>query len=104
MPLFRCRNLDRNYFKRWLLREKPEEKIDFKLLSTFKRINTESAMRIHNTSKGLVAAPSTLPTSSSPEDNSRSTKRRVNISELLATKFVHGLIQLIIRNFCFVFF
>ncbi|CAF5006070.1 unnamed protein product, partial [Rotaria magnacalcarata] len=34
----KCRNLDRNYFKRWLLRETPQEKMDIKLLQTFKKI------------------------------------------------------------------
>lgn len=56
---FRIRNLDRLYFKRWLLRESPQDKMDIKLLHTFKKINMDAAMKIHNTSKGLVPAAST---------------------------------------------
>jgi hypothetical protein len=62
--------------------------MDIKLLQTFKKINTQSAMKVHDTSKGLVpAASSTLPTSvSSPTFKP---ERKVgNISELLAEKFV----------------
>ncbi len=84
---FRCRNLDRNYFKRWLLRETPQEKMDIKLLQTFKKINTQSAMKVHDTSKGLVPASSTLPTSLS-SNNLRSERRIGNVSELIAAKFV----------------
>ncbi|CAF3974040.1 unnamed protein product [Rotaria magnacalcarata] len=32
----KCRNLDRNYFKRFLLRETPEQTVDIKLLKEFK--------------------------------------------------------------------
>ncbi|CAF1077760.1 unnamed protein product, partial [Didymodactylos carnosus] len=52
----KCRNLDRNYFKRWLLRETPQERMDIKLLQTFKKISTQSAMKVHDLSKGLVPA------------------------------------------------
>lgn len=81
----KCRNLDRNYFKRWLLRETPQEKMDIKLLHTFKKINTLSAMKVHDTSKGLVpAAASTFPTSLSA-NNLRTDRRIANISESYAS-------------------
>ena len=86
---FRCRNLDQNYFKRWLLRETPEEKMDIKLLQTFKKINMQSAMKLHDTSKGLV------PTVSTPNihalasgNNMRRENTFSNFAQLLAAKFV----------------
>ncbi|UJR27956.1 hypothetical protein I4U23_009214 [Adineta vaga] len=80
----KCRNLDRNYFKRWLLRETPEEKMDIKLLQTFKKINMQSAMKVHDTSKGLVPAPSTsaIHTSASGS-NLRPESTFANFSQLL---------------------
>lgn len=90
LRLFRCRNLDRNYFKRWLLRETPQEKMDIKLLQTFKKINMQSAMKVHDASKGLVPAPSSsaIHTSASGS-NLRPEGTFANVSQLLAAKFVH---------------
>ena len=86
---FRCRNLDRNYFKRWLLRETPQEKMDIKLLQTFKKINMQSAMKVHDTSKGLVPAPSSSAIHTSPSgSNLRPESTFANVSQLLAAKFV----------------
>jgi hypothetical protein len=84
---FRIRNLDRNYFKPWLLREIPQEKMDIKLLQTFKKINMQSAMKVHDASKGLVPAASTLHTSASG-NNLRADRKIGNVSELIAAKFV----------------
>jgi hypothetical protein len=60
--------------------------MDIKLLQTFKKINTESAMKVHDTAKGLVpAAGSTLGTTLSSH-NLRPERRVGNVSELLAEK------------------
>jgi hypothetical protein len=64
--------------------------MDIKLLQTFKKINTQSAMKVHDTAKGLVpaTASSTLPTSLSAI-NLKSERKIGNVSELLAAKFVY---------------
>ncbi|CAF3492449.1 unnamed protein product [Rotaria sordida] len=81
----KCRNLDRNYFKRWLLRETPQEKMDIKLLQTFKKINMQSAMKVHDTSKGLVPTPSSTTIHTSPSGaNLRPSSTFANFSQLLA--------------------
>ncbi|CAF1301854.1 unnamed protein product [Adineta ricciae] len=81
----KCRNLDRNYFKRWLLRETPQEKMDIKLLQTFKKINMQSAMKVHDTSKGLVPAPSSSAIHTSVSgSNLRPESTFANFSQLLA--------------------
>lgn len=83
----RIRNLDRKYFKRWLLRESPVDKMDIKLLQTLKKINVNSVMRVHDASKGLV--PSSLALHPSSSDNHLKIDRRIaNISELVAAKFI----------------
>ncbi|CAF4253836.1 unnamed protein product, partial [Rotaria sp. Silwood2] len=80
----KCRNLDRNYFKRWLLRETPQERMDIKLLQTFKNINVRSAMKVHDASKGLVPARHSLAMHRSPSaDNFRPERRIPNVSELV---------------------
>ncbi|CAF5135498.1 unnamed protein product, partial [Rotaria sp. Silwood1] len=80
----KCRNLDRNYFKRWLLRETPQERMDIKLLQTFKNINVRSAMKVHDTSKGLVPATTSLAMQKSPSENNFRPERRIlNVSELV---------------------
>mgnify|MGYP006892773010 CR=1 FL=1 len=61
--------------------------MDIKLLQTFKKINTLSAMKVHDTSKGLVPAASTL-TSSVSAGNLRNERKIPNLSELVAAKFV----------------
>jgi hypothetical protein len=87
--LFRCRNLDRNYFKRWLLRETPQEKMDIKLLQTFKKINMQSAMKVHDTAKGLVpTASSSNMHPSASGSNLRPEATFSNVSQFLAAKFV----------------
>ncbi|CAF4277130.1 unnamed protein product, partial [Rotaria sordida] len=59
--------------------------MDIKLLQTFKNINTRTAMRVHDTSKGLVPASSTSAIQkSSSENNVRSQQRIGSISELVA--------------------
>jgi len=84
----KCRNLDRNYFKRWLLRETPQEKMDIKLLQTFKKINMQSAMKVHDTSKGLVPAPSSLAMhTSASASNLRPESTYANVSQLLAANY-----------------
>jgi hypothetical protein len=84
---FRCRNLDRNYFKRWLLRETPQDKMDIKLLQTFKKINMQSAMKVHDASKGLVAVPSSSAMQTSPSGHHlRSETTFGNLSQLIAAK------------------
>ncbi|CAF4667134.1 unnamed protein product, partial [Rotaria sp. Silwood1] len=81
----KCRNLDRNYFKRWLLRETPQEKMDIKLLQTFKKINMQAAMKVHDTSKGLVPTQSTAAMHISPSGNNlRPSNTFANFSQLLA--------------------
>ncbi|CAF1101213.1 unnamed protein product [Adineta ricciae] len=83
----RIRNFDRIYFKRWLLRDTPEIRMDIKLLQTFKKINTQSAMRVHDASRGLVpAAAATTSTADEPGsgNNLKSDRRFENISELIA--------------------
>ncbi|CAF4008609.1 unnamed protein product [Rotaria magnacalcarata] len=81
----KCRNLDRNYFKRWLLRETPQEKMDIKLLQTFKKINMQSAMKVHDTSKGLVPTPSSAAFhTSTSATNLRPSSTFANFSQLLA--------------------
>ncbi|CAF3624212.1 unnamed protein product [Adineta steineri] len=81
----RVRNLDRNYFKRWLLREPPDRK-DIKLLQTFKKINTLTAMRVHDTARGLVPSASTATVQQGiPEHHHlRSHSAYGNVSELIA--------------------
>ncbi len=95
---FRCRNLDRNYFKRWLLRETPQEKMDIKLLHTFKKINTETAMRVHDSAKGLVPTAGSTLTATLSSNNLRSERKAGNVSELLAAKWVDEISKL---NFFF---
>ncbi|UJR21456.1 hypothetical protein I4U23_024541 [Adineta vaga] len=80
----RIRNFDRNYFKRWLLRETPQEKMDIKLLQTFKKISTQSAMRVHDTSRGLVPAATAAAYSSGSSNNLKLDRRFENVSELIA--------------------
>jgi len=100
----RIRNLDRNYFKRWLLRETPQERMDIKLLQTFKKINTQAAMKVHDTAKGLVpaAASSTLTTSLSA-NNLRSDRKVGNVSELLAAKLINSILKsnFYLFSFCY---
>ncbi|CAF1098206.1 unnamed protein product, partial [Didymodactylos carnosus] len=81
----KCRNLDRNYFKRWLLRETPQEKMDIKLLQTFKKINMQSAMKLHDTSKGLVPPVHPSPSSASLKPEST----YANMSQLFAANLQH---------------
>lgn len=84
----RCRNLDRNYFKRWLLRETPGERLDIKLLQTFKRIDTHTAMKVHDAAKGLVPVPSTLTMQMSPSTaNLRPENTFSNIAQLMAATY-----------------
>ncbi len=85
----RIRNLDRNYFKRWLLRETPQERMDIKLLQTFKKINTEAAMKVHDTAKGLVPAASANLRTSLSSNNLRTDRKIGNVSELLAEKLIN---------------
>ena len=63
--------------------------MDIKLLQTFKKINTDSAMRIHDTAKGLVPAASTLGTTYSSHSLRPDNRRAGNVAELLAEKYVN---------------
>ena len=86
---FRIRNLDRLYFKRWLLRETPQDKMDIKLLQTFKKINMDSAMKIHNSSKGLVPAPSSAAIHTSASGNNlRPESTHANMAQFVGAGFV----------------
>ena len=86
---FRIRNLDRLYFKRWLLRESPQDKMDIKLLQTFKKINMDAAMKIHNTSKGLVPAASTAAMHTSASgSNLRPESTYANLAQFVGAGFV----------------
>ena len=63
--------------------------MDIKLLQTFKKINMQSAMKLHDTSKGLVPAPSTAAMHPSASgSNLRHESTFANVSQLLAAKFV----------------
>ncbi|CAF4199707.1 unnamed protein product, partial [Rotaria magnacalcarata] len=84
----KCRNLDRNYFKRFLLRETPEQTVDIKLLKEFKSINVRSAMRVHDTSKGLIPnSTSAAMQQSTPENAFRPERRGRHFSEIATAKF-----------------
>ena len=84
----RCRNLDRNYFKRWLLRDTSQE-ADIKLLQALKKINTQSAMKVHGASKGLIPNVSALSMSKVTSDINLEVERSHDpISEHVATKLV----------------
>jgi hypothetical protein len=62
--------------------------MDIKLLQTFKKINMQSAMKVHDTSKGLVPAPSSsnIHTSASGS-NLRPESTFANFQQLLAARF-----------------
>ncbi|CAF3308830.1 unnamed protein product [Rotaria socialis] len=81
----KCRNLDRNYFKRFLLREKPEQTVDIKLLKEFKSINVRSAMRVHDTSKGLIPNSSSTAMQQLPSENAFRPERRARHFSDIAT-------------------
>ncbi|CAF0976003.1 unnamed protein product [Didymodactylos carnosus] len=40
--------IDHNYFKKWLLREQPQEKLDIRLWQTFRNIDLQSAIKMHD--------------------------------------------------------
>jgi hypothetical protein len=72
--------------------------MDIKLLQTFKKINMQSAMKVHDTSKGLVPAPSSSAIHiSASGSNLRPESTFANVSQYLAAKFVE-------LNFCFLFY
>ena len=61
--------------------------MDIKLLQTFKKINIQSAMKVHDASKGLVAVQSTPALPTSPSVNVlRSENTVTNFSQLFAAK------------------
>ena len=61
--------------------------MDIKLLQTFKKINMQSAMKVHDASKGLVAVPSSSAMQMSPSANNfRPESTFANFSQLLAAK------------------
>ena len=60
--------------------------MDIKLLQTFKRINMESAMKIHTSSKGLVPAPSNSAMHPSASgSNFRTENTYANLAQLVGT-------------------
>jgi len=72
--------------------------MDIKLLQTFKKINMQSAMKVHDTSKGLVpAASSSNMHISASGSNLRHEGTFSNVSQLLAAKFVE-------LNFCWMLY
>ncbi len=43
---------DHNYIKKWLLREQPEEKHDIRLWQTFRNIDLQTAIKLHEETSG----------------------------------------------------
>jgi len=71
--------------------------MDIKLLQTFKKIHTQSAMKVHDTSRGLVpASSSTNVNPLSSENNLRNDRKFGNVSELIAAKLVGLFIKFLI--------
>ena len=63
--------------------------MDIKLLQTFKKINMQSAMKVHDTAKGLVpTASSSNMHQSASGSNLRHEATFSNVSQFLAAKFV----------------
>ena len=63
--------------------------MDIKLLQTFKKINMQSAMKLHDSSKGLVPTASTSALHVSPSGNTlRHENTFSNFSQLIAAKLV----------------
>jgi hypothetical protein len=44
---FRYQKFDQKYIKKWLLREQPEEKLDIRLWQTFRNIDLQTAIKLH---------------------------------------------------------
>ncbi len=45
--LYRYNKFDHNFMKKWLLREQPEEKHDLRLWQTFRNIDLQTAIKLH---------------------------------------------------------
>jgi hypothetical protein len=76
--------------------------MDIKLLQTFKKINTEAAMKVHDTAKGLVPAASANLRTSLSSNNLRTDRKIGNVSELLAEKLIKSSnIKIEFRSFCY---
>ncbi len=52
----RFHKFDHNYMRKWLLREQPEEKLDLRLWQTFRNIDLQTAIKLHEKQPGTTAA------------------------------------------------
>ena len=52
MSFPRYLKFDHNYMKKWLLREQPEEKHDLRLWQTFRNIDLQTAIKLHEETPG----------------------------------------------------
>ena len=76
--LGRYLKFDHHYIKKWLLREQPEEKHDLRLWQTFRNIDLQTAIRLHEETSGnkqnvASNSPKILAIVQPPNDNNRKT-------------------------------
>ena len=55
--MVRYNKFDHKYMKKWLLREEPEEKHDIRLWQTFRNIDLQTAIKLHEEKPGAKAPP-----------------------------------------------
>ncbi|CAF4686159.1 unnamed protein product, partial [Rotaria magnacalcarata] len=80
---------DQNYMKKWLLREQPEEKLDLRLWQTFRNIDLQTAIKLHEEQPTVKPITTSQSQAQIPViDFSPPSSRRTSISSIVINK--HG--------------
>ncbi|CAF1186943.1 unnamed protein product [Adineta ricciae] len=69
---------DHNYMKKWLLREQPQEKLDLRLWQTFRNIDLQTAIKLHEEHPINKSIAATTTTAATPAESSRALLAVVN--------------------------